>query len=208
MNYLAHLFLAEPSPESLLGNLLADFMKGPEVATLSEGVQAGVRLHRQVDSFTDRHPIVQRSIARISPLWGWYSGILIDVYFDHIFAATWQLYSDETLRAFVDRIHCTLTDHIGEVPEACHRDLRRLIQSDRLYSYASRDGIADALSRLSHRIRERMPERDVRLELAMPDLRVCHADLADNFHEFFPQLIAFARNRKGHDSEQPLRRRV
>jgi acyl carrier protein phosphodiesterase len=208
MNYLAHLYLADPTPESLVGNLLADLIKGPEVAALSVGIQAGVRLHRHVDSLTDRHPTVQRSIARISQRWGWFSGILIDVYYDHILATTWERYSDKTLREFVDRIHGTLTDHIGSVPRTCHRDLRRLIESDRLYSYVSPEGIAEALSRLSHRIRERMSERDVRLELAMPDLRACHDDLANDFHEFFPQLVAFARSQKGHDSELPLGRRV
>lgn len=196
MNYLAHLYLAGPTPESLLGNLIADSVRGSEVAALPPAVQAGVRQHRQVDSFTDRHPRVQRSIGRISKTWGWFSGILIDVYYDHILATDWDRYSAEPLREFVGRIHRSLAGLAEAVTGEARRLVDRLIETDRLYSYTSPEGIADALFRLSGRIRERMPRHAVRLEAAMPDLRVNHAELAADFHEFFPQLVAFVRESK------------
>jgi acyl carrier protein phosphodiesterase len=191
MNYLAHLFLADPTPDSLFGNLLADIVKGKAVASLPSGIQDGVRLHRQVDSFTDRSGVVQRSITRISQRWGWFSGILIDVYYDHILALNWAQYHDQPLRQFVDRVHQCLCDNIDLVPVPSREPLGRMIQSDRLFTYSTAAGIAEALRRLSNRIRERIPQRAVQLEHAMPDLEANHEALTLDFQEFFPQLIDF-----------------
>lgn len=189
MNYLAHLYLADPTPESLMGNLMADLVKGCDLSHLTLGVEQGVRLHRRVDSFTDSHPVVQRSIRRISARWGWYSGILMDVYFDHILAMKWNRWSDVPLRTFVDRIHGSLTQSIDLAPEGGREMIGKLIETDRLYSYSTAEGIHEALFHLSRRIRERMPERDVHLEQAMPDLQANLPALTEDFEFFFPDLI-------------------
>ena len=84
VNLLAHALLAGDSEESILGNLIADFVRPAEVERLSAAVRTGVTMHRHIDAFTDRHSVVQRSIARIGRDWGWFSGILIDVYYDHV----------------------------------------------------------------------------------------------------------------------------
>ena len=55
MNYLAHLYLAEDTPESIIGNLLGDFVKGSAINDYSEGIKAGIKLHRKIDLFTDSH---------------------------------------------------------------------------------------------------------------------------------------------------------
>jgi acyl carrier protein phosphodiesterase len=193
MNYLAHVYLADPTPDSIIGNLLADFIKGNKIAGLPEGIQQGIRLHRQVDAFTDQHPFVQRSICRISSKWSWYSGILIDVYYDHLLATNWVRYADEPLRAFVDRVHRCLSDRANSILPG-HEHLPRLIESDRLYSYLSSDGIEDALRLLSRRINERIPSRHVRLEQAVPELSANHSELEEDFHAFFPQLIGFVQD--------------
>jgi acyl carrier protein phosphodiesterase len=192
MNYLAHLYLAEPTPASLVGNLVADFVKGRYLDHLDPGVASGVRLHRQVDSFTDRHPVVQRSIGRISSNWGWFSGILIDVYYDHILATTWMEWTDEPLRAFVDRIHRCLSENAGLAPAEGQVMIHKLIETDRLFSYVTADGIHEALYRLSRRIRERIPGRIVQLELAMPELKAKYGELVEDFRIFFPELVRHA----------------
>jgi acyl carrier protein phosphodiesterase len=191
MNYLAHLYLADPTAESLLGNLLADVVKGNEIAALPENIQEGIQMHRQVDAFTDRHPLVQRSICRISENWNWYSGILVDMYYDHILATTWELYSSEKLRAYVERIQQFLLEGVQLVP-ACREMIASLIRNDRLFSYSTPKGIEEALVWISGRLHEMMPDKDVHLERAMPELQANHAGLAEDFRGFFPELIKFA----------------
>lgn len=192
MNYLAHLYLAEPTPPSLIGNLIADFIKGRDLGYLPTGVERGVRQHRKVDSFTDSHPVVARSIGRISRRWGWYSGILIDMYYDHILATTWTDWSNEPLRDFVDRVHRTLVDHPHLIPDPSREMIGRLIETDRLWCYQTSEGIRDSLLHLSRRIRDRMPHRDVHLDEAMPLLAEHRDVLITDFREFFPDLIRSA----------------
>ncbi|HUR55655.1 MAG TPA: ACP phosphodiesterase [Gemmataceae bacterium] len=190
MNFLAHLHLSDGTPGSMLGGILADFVKGPDVAALPPDVIAGVMLHRHIDAFTDRHPVVQRSVSRVSAKLGWFAGIVIDVYYDHILAREWERYCAEPLRSFADRVYGVLEDRFALVPPEASVFVRRFIDTDRLLQYATPAGIADTLLRLSGRIMERMPKRVVRLQDSMPDLIAADADLAADFHAFYPELIA------------------
>src|SRR5262245_1455185 len=192
MNYLAHLYLSDGTPHSLLGNLLGDFVKGNNLIRFPEAVQRGIRLHRQVDSFTDSHPVVQRAITRISPRWGWFSGIILDVWFDHILAANWDRHSRVSLRAFTDEVNQILMSQTHLMPDDARERLTCVVRNDRLFSYARLDGIFAALKSISERIRERMPRKPVYLEDAIPDLCALQDDLAADFDDFFPELVAFA----------------
>ncbi len=61
MNYLSHLFLAEDTEESKIGNLLGDFVKGWLNDDFTPEIIKGIKTHRKVDSFTDSHGIVKRT---------------------------------------------------------------------------------------------------------------------------------------------------
>lgn len=208
MNYLAHLHLADETPESKVGNIFADIVKGPDVAMLPDDIRAGVRLHRAVDSFTDSHPVVMRSIRRLGGRLGWYAGIVIDVYYDHILARNWYHYSHESLRDFTIRSYQYIGDHLDLLHGEGLKLMQRLIREDRLYSYRSRKGIEDTLERISWRIMERMPKREVRLHDAMPLLIAADAALEDDFHTFYPQLMSFAESRKSNLISPPTLRMV
>lgn len=192
MNYLAHLFLADDNPSSLVGNLIADFIKGPNLDRFPPAVQQGIRLHRQVDSFTDRHPIVQRSIARIGERWGWFSGILIDVWYDHLLSRDWSTWSAIPLRLFVDRTYSALHELLHMFAPEVQASLYRLMERDRLAGYAEIPNIADSLTHLSGRIMARIPNRVVRLQDAVEDLCTHGEGLNSDFATFFPDLIGFS----------------
>lgn len=198
MNYLAHLFLAEPTPESMLGNVLADFVKGRAVDALPPAVREGVLLHRQVDRFTDTHPVTNRSIARIHGRWGWYSGILIDVFYDHYLALDWDRYSPQSLREFIDNAYEVLLANRPLMPAAMQAVMQRIVRDDRLMSYRELDGIEQTLLRISRLIQR----REAHLERAMNDLRQHFDALRGDFHDFFPELIAFVSSRKSPDASR------
>ena len=192
MNFLAHLHLSDGTPGSMLGGIAADFVTPAEVAALPPDIRAGVRLHQQIDAFTDRHPVVQRRIGRVSARLGWFAGIAIDIYYDHVLARDWPRYSPEPLRAFADRAHDTLRVLLPHVPDEAAGFVRHFIVDDRLASYATVEGITATLARVSDRIAKRIPSRPVRLETAMPDLLAADAALAADFHAFYPELVAHA----------------
>lgn len=194
MNFLAHLLLSDDDPGVRVGNVVADFVKGRDaVDRLPKAVRAGVRQHRLVDAFTDRHPVFQRSVTRISREWGWFSGIIVDVYYDHLLARDWPGYCAEPLRLFADRMYDVLRTGRDLFDPGGQWFLDRFIADDRLVRYATTDGIRDTLARLSARIAERMPTRAVRLEDAMPRLAELNADLAADFQAFWPEVQMYSR---------------
>lgn len=184
----------------MLGGIVADFVYNRDVPLLPESVQQGVRLHRFVDAFTDRHAVVLKSVSRMSAKLGWFTGIVIDIYYDHILARDWSRYSIEPLDTFARRAYRHLGGAYAQTPlegqpftppEAQHF-IRRFIDNDVLVDYATTDGITRAFERVSRVIAERIPKKAVWLPDAMPDLLAADADLAADFHTFYPELFAFA----------------
>ncbi len=192
MNFLAHLHLADPDPGLMLGGIVADFARPPELAKLPPEVQDGVRLHRLIDGFTDSHPVVRGSIGCIAEKFHWFSGIIIDIYYDHILAREWHRYSLERLESFAARSYLMLEQLLPYSPDDARDFIRWMIDDNRLVRYGTVEGIEDTLARLSQRIARRIPKNAMRLEEAMPLLIEKDAHLADDFHAFYPELIAFA----------------
>ena len=162
------------------------------MAALPPAIRAGIQLHRQVDGFTDRHPLVQRSIGRIAADYHWFSGIIIDIYYDHILARDWERYSTEPLASFAARSYQLLESLLLEVSGEAYEFLRRFIDHDYLMLYSTLEGIEVTLSRVSKRIAQRIPNRAIPLETALPHLQRHHAAIAEDFHHFYPELITFA----------------
>ena len=187
MNWLAHAFLSEPAIESRLGNLLADLVKGRDRLIMSAGFQRGIRQHQAIDSFTDSHPIVHRSRARISNLYRSTTGILVDIFYDHFLALHWQLYSPEPLTMFTSQLYTQIQQHSIVLPIKAKLVVDRIIADDRLGSYRDVEGIEDALARVSFRLTERTG-RDFALEKATSELLAHYDEFAADFEEFFPAL--------------------
>src|SRR3954462_12933413 len=89
MNLLAHALLSPPDPGMLVGNLVADWVKGRARLALPPALRAGMALHQRIDTFTDTHPLVERCCDLLSPAWGRYSPVLVDIFFDHALCAAW-----------------------------------------------------------------------------------------------------------------------
>jgi acyl carrier protein phosphodiesterase len=192
VNFLAHLHLADGDPGDMTGGVAADFVRNPQLHLLAPDVLRGVMLHRLIDGFTDRHPVTLRSISRVARQMGWFGGIVIDIYYDHILARDWVRYSSEQLDAFAARSYAVLEAGHGVLPEDARDFIRMFIDEDRLNRYATLDGIEDTLARVSRVIEERIPHRAMWLPDAMPLLIERDAEFAADFHTFYPELMAFA----------------
>lgn len=187
MNYLAHLFLAGPAAESLIGNLAGDFVKGRVDDRFPLAISDAIRNHRRVDAFTDSHPAVAEFRRVLIPEHGHYSRIISDVFFDHFLASSWDRYSNEPLTAFLRRIFATIDAYDGELPGTLGDVYPRMRDGRWLASYASPEGIFTALSNLSHRL-----SRHPHLETATHHLTDSRAELEPLFHRFFPQVVAIS----------------
>jgi acyl carrier protein phosphodiesterase len=189
LNWLAHAFLSKPDIEFRLGNLLADLVKGRDRAAMSAGFLDGVRHHQVIDAFTDAHPIVHRSRARIGGDYRHATGILVDVFYDHFLALDWGRYSAEPLDVFTARLYADIRAGMVHFPEEAQAALERMMTEDRLGSYRRLDGIEASLRRVSLRLAARIG-RDLGLDRGVSELVANFEGLRGDFTEFFPQLQA------------------
>ena len=105
MNFLAHLYLSGNNKEVILGNFIADAVKGKELNRYKEQVQVGIRLHRAIDTYTDKHPVVEKSKERLRGKYHKYAGVIVDMFYDHFLAANWNEYSNEPLNKFTSNAY-------------------------------------------------------------------------------------------------------
>lgn len=187
MNYLAHLFLSEGTPESLIGNLLGDFVKGSAANLYPEEIRNGIDLHRKVDSYTDSHAIVRSSKSLVCAQRRRFAGVLVDVFYDHFLAKNWREYSEVPLRDFARIAYKVLQDNRDILPESLKRVMPQIIARDLLGSYQQINGIDNALNRMSARIK-----RTNNLAGGVEDLTVNYQQLESDFRAFFPDLISYA----------------
>ena len=196
MNHLAHALLAGPDEELRLGGLLADFVRGAPDPGLPPGVIAGIRLHRAIDSYTDRHPAVVAARDLLPPPYRRYAGIALDMWFDHALARDFGRWSEQPLAAFSLAVRELLLRHDAQLPPSMQRFARYMEAHDLPAGYAQADMLGLALQGIGQRLSRANP-----LHTTLPLLVALDAPLQTQFEAFFPQLQAFA---KGWIAERPL----
>ena len=185
MNYLAHLYFAEDTPESCVGNLMADFVRGPvDRQPYNGAVMQGMRSHVAVDRYTDGHDVVRESKALISPSRRRFAGIIVDICYDHYLARHWTEFSDEPLSAFIERTYGSLSAYRGDMPPVLSRVIRHMVKHDWLNGYREIAGIGRALDGLSMRIR-----RPNTLAGSVEELETNYDEMEGHFLRFFPDLV-------------------
>lgn len=152
MNYLAHLYLSGSDTEVMLGNFMADHLKGPERHhPRPEGVKKGIMLHRQIDEFTDSHPTVAQSKARVRTRFGKFAPVIVDVFYDHFLAARWENYHQESLYDFTSRAYALLQSNRQLLPQRAQHMLPYMIKHDWLNGYAAIEGIQSVMEGMNRR---------------------------------------------------------
>ncbi len=189
MNYLAHLFLAGTDPEMILGNFIADHVKGSDVLNYSENIRKGITMHRAIDTFTDQHPVVKQSIIRLRPDFHKYAGVVVDMYYDHFLSAHWDEYSDIDLKLFTKTRYDILKTFHTILPVRSARLLFFMEKQNWLLSYGSFEGMEQAFSGMSRRT-----TFESHMENAVLNLRDGYTYFRHEFREFFPDLQAFVRD--------------
>jgi len=190
MNYLAHLYLSFGHEEIMVGNYIADAVKGRQMEKFPEKVRDGIRLHREIDTYTDAHPIVENSKARIRKKYRKYAGVVIDMYYDHFLAAGWKNWSDESLLDFTRHSYKTLLKNYVVMPARMKRILPIMAAGNWLASYAEVDNISLALTGMSRRTKFNSG-----IENGGKELKLHYVDLRNDFQKFFPELVDFSKQK-------------
>jgi len=198
MNYLAHLFLSGSEEQTMVGNFIGDHVKGIDWNKYPENIKKGILMHRQIDTFTDAHPKFREAKSLFRAEFGLYSGIVIDFLYDHYLAKNWNYYSDLTLRTFAKRSHAVLLQNFRYLPIRVQGFLPFLIQNRRLESYASVNGIVQALKIMSNY--SSLPAKS---DFVMQTIQTNNDFFNDNFKEFMSDVIQFIIEKHGHELNIP-----
>jgi acyl carrier protein phosphodiesterase len=186
MNFLAHLYLSGESDEIKLGNFIGDYVKGNKHQHYPAQVAFGIRLHRSIDAFTDNHPEVKACMQLLKPGYGRYSGVIVDIFFDHFLASNWHDYSPYTLRTFAKQSHAIFLANFLMLPTKVKQFLPFLIHHKRLESYAERESLYHVLEIMSKRTS--LPSNS---EWAMTILHQEYDQFEWLFRSFFAELTEY-----------------
>jgi len=137
MNFLAHTHLSPDNDDTIFGNFIADAVKGKSYLKYRQDIVVGILLHRSIDVFTDRHPLVRNSKSIVRNSFGKYSGIVVDIYYDHFLARNWELYHSDELSKFSTKVYFILAQRFLLLPARVRRMLPFLIAQNWLSGYAN-----------------------------------------------------------------------
>ena len=192
MNYLAHLFFAADNTESRIGNLLGDFCRGVDVKNLPEAVQQGLRLHREVDAFTDRSPEVLAAKQYFSAKRRRFAGIAIDMLFDHFLIRHCLLFHPQPFDLYAYQLYQKLAADLPLMPASMQPTVSAIIRQDWFLSYADINQLGRALDRVAQRIRFAN-----QFTGAAADIQPHYVELEQLFLQFFPRLQQHVRQLRG-----------
>ena len=186
MNYLAHLYLSGPNQAILLGNFLADFIRKAEDSHYPPEVQRGIDLHRQIDYYTDHHPLVVQGTRRLRRIHSHYAPVVIDIFYDYLLCRNWSRFDDRSLAEFSTWAYAALLEQADWLPQPLARQLRHMVAGDWLTGYGDPERLAGVFARLRRRM-----SRPQLIDGVMETLEREKPALEAEFLAFFPQAIEF-----------------
>ena len=190
MNFLAHIYLSGEDEGITIGNFIADGIKGKQYKKYPLQIQKGILLHRGIDSFTDQHPTVRQSTKRLHENYGHYSGVIVDILYDHFLAKNWKNYHSQPLDEYVGEFYEMLRKYFEILPTRIQRMMPYMIADNWLLSYATVEGISNILTQMNRRTKELS-----KMNLAVIELEQYYTEFETEFTCFFEELKTFSENK-------------
>jgi len=182
MNFLAHTLLAFDEPELMVGQFCGDFIRGSDLKRFPKRMAEGIRLHRHVDAFTDSHPAIEACKADFGKRRR-FAGIILDVWFDHCLARSWQNYSPLTLHDHAQNVSQILSENQVWLPKPAS-DLAHILQREAVFeSYVSPESVGRTLKRIARRSPRMQP-----LAGGLQDILDRQPQIDDAFRALWPDL--------------------
>ncbi len=190
MNFLAHAYLSFGQEEILVGNFAADFVKGKELHRYRGDIKTGMLLHREIDAFTDSHPLVKAGQSYLRPRFRHYSTVITDIFFDYFLGKHWASFSKIPLDVFVNQTHDIIDRHLDELPGSFGEMFYWMKKQNWLSHYGEIAGIQQTLSGLARRT-----VFDSKMDEATEVLLEKEGEFEVIFFAFFRELETFAREK-------------
>ncbi len=192
MNYLAHIYLSGEDELLQLGNFFADAIKGKSYLNFPEQIQNGVILHRQIDTFCDNHPIVLQSKRRLYDTHHLFSGVVVDIFYDHFLCKKFDKYATISLSQFTNRFYKMLLRNFFILPPRFKEIYPIMIAQNWLTAYADFTKLDRIFKQMATR-----SKFESNMEQAVESLQKNYALFEEEFDQFFPELILLIEEQHG-----------
>lgn len=180
MNFLAHIYLSNNNSDLVkIGNFMADGIKGKNFLDYHPEIQKGILLHRAIDTYTDAHPIFRQSTKRLHSKYHHYSGVIVDIFYDHFLAKNWSIYSEETLENYLETFYQILIDNFVFLSDKMKIIAPKIIKNNWLLSYRTIENIDFVLERMDLRTK------------GQSNMRFSGQDLREFYPEFEQEFLLF-----------------
>jgi len=189
MNYLAHAYLSFKDPEILIGNMIADFIRGNQMYEFSPGIQAGIKIHRFIDEFTDHHPLTKeiKKVFEIST--GRYSASFLDISFDHFLALDRKNEPVEGWKEFSSSCYRIIDDKLETLP-GNFKELFYYMKTDNfLYNYKYKWMIRRSFNSLVYRAKYLPGNVN-----PYSDFKKNYKFIQKGYEGFFPDLLHYVKD--------------
>ena len=186
MNFLAHIYLSGTNDFVKIGNFMADGIRGKDYLNFSDDIKKGILLHRNIDTFTDAHPIFRKSKHRLHENYGHYSGVIIDIFYDHFLAKNWTVYSNEKLHDFTQNFYQLLEHNFDVLTQKTQKMLPYMMQYNWLESYQTLDGIEKILIQMDARTKNQS-----KMRFSIAELNLYYINFEQEFTSFFEEITVF-----------------
>jgi len=183
MNFLAHIYLSGDNDLVKIGNFMADSIRGHSYNDYPTEIRKGILLHRSIDSFTDMHPVYRQSKHRLHEKYGHYSGVIMDIFYDHFLAKNWDNYSDVKLEDYAQTFYKLLQDNYDLLTEKAQGMLPYMLGRNWLVSYASIAGLEMIMFQMDHRTKNRVDMHE-----SIVELQQFYTEFETEFFIFFIEL--------------------
>lgn len=166
--------------------MISDFVKGRRQFDYPPNIQKGIRLHRQIDAFTDDHPATRKAKTWLKPAVGPYAGAFVDVVYDHFLALDPDHFSESSLLEFTGEVYTQLNQQAAVLPERFAMLLPYMSAHNWLYHYRYTSGIEKSFGGVVRRAQH------LDSAVAVFALFMEHYDaLREQYNLFFPDLFAY-----------------
>ncbi len=187
MNFLAHIYLSGDNDQLKIGNFMADSIKGKKYLQYPEEIKKGIILHRAIDYYTDTHPVFKQSTQRLFSSYSHYSGIIVDIFYDHFLAANWKNYSEVPLERYTLDFYYLLEQNQEVLPPKVRNFMPYMIENNWLLSYAKIEGIKKVLSGMNNRTGRKSGMNEATIEL-----KEYYKEFKTEFETFFKDIQVFS----------------
>lgn len=190
MNFLAHIYLSGSNDLIKIGNFMADGIRGKQFESYPAEVKKGILLHREIDSFTDAHPVFRLSTKKLHSRYHHYAGVIVDMLYDHFLAKNWANYSDEDLEIFINNFYFSLEKNKDILSQRTLEIMPYMFKQNWLLSYKTIDGIAGILKQMDYRTKNAS-----KMQFAVEELVEYYDEFEAEFTLFIEDIRAHCKER-------------